>query len=111
MKGLKALMERMNPGMIFDVASDRPRVLNPIGSVQEMSVDLPGQEPDIVGWNGMKENTSLLGVVGGGSSSSSSLFSNSKHRLKQLSKPKVASQYSFDTDKIYTFHIYGHYQG
>ena len=77
MRGLKKFMERLNPGMIYDIvpsrsgnsnaANHKPKVLNPIGSVQELSIDYPGNEPDITTVydeekdNGMNfENTSLL---------------------------------------------------
>ena len=127
MRGLKKFMERLNPGMIYDIvpsrsgnsnaANHKPKVLNPIGSVQELSIDYPGNEPDITTVyekeekDGMIENTSLLfreNDTKKVDEKQATSFTSRSDRRKQLSKSNIAKDYTFDTDKIYTFHYYDH---
>ena len=78
----------------MDLSSDSPKVLAPLaGTVQAMSIDSPGNEPDIT--LDIEEN-----VV----SSLGKSFSTPAKRQKILSNPKYASNYEFNTNDVYTFH-------
>ena len=67
------------------------------GAAQAMSIDAPGHEPDISAPNiGEKVAGDLGGKVG----------TKSKRR-KILGNPAKAAAYEFNTEKVYTFYIYG----
>jgi hypothetical protein len=94
---LNSLFERIAPGTIMDLGSSKPRVLSLyVGSAQTISIDKPGQEPDITAID-IPENTAA--VFG-------DKFKSSSERKRYLSKQKKASKYFFDTEHIYTFHSY-----
>lgn len=93
----KMCIEYLAPGILFDIGhATQPKVLTPIGGVQSLSVDLPGQQPSEFG-HGIKENTSLIGQ-----------FSSKGKRRKKLSNPKTAVKYKIDTSKVYTFEAFDH---
>jgi hypothetical protein len=94
---LNILFERIAPGTITDLGSSKPRVLALYaGSTQTLSIDKPGQEPDIAAMD-IPENTALL---------FGDKFKSSYERKRYLSKRQKASKYFFDTENIYTFHYY-----
>lgn len=97
---LQKFMQAINPGMIFDIASDTPRVLTAFGSCQEMSVDLPGKEPNIEDPNGISENTALL--------DGAPKYASAAKRRKKLANPKHSKHVTLNPDHVYTFHIYDH---
>lgn len=94
----KKVNEAMCPGAVFDLDSDTPTVLAPAGGCQKMSIDLPGQEPDIAELDSVVENTALLGEV----------FESEAKRRKYLSKPSNAAKYKINTEQVYTFEVYDH---
>ncbi|KAL9190662.1 hypothetical protein ACHAXT_000368 [Thalassiosira profunda] len=92
---VKRFVEAISPGIIFDIFSEQPKVLAPVGGCQTLSVDFPGEEPK--DFNDIGENTELLGM-----------FSSKKQRRKILSRPTTAETYKIDTGKIYTFEAFDH---
>lgn len=95
---INAFMSRLVPGLILDLGSSKPKVLTLYaGCAHSLSVNLPGQEPNIMDDN-LPENT--VALLNGKDNISSD------KRKKKLSKPKQASRYQFDTDHVYTFHNY-----
>ncbi|EJK66581.1 hypothetical protein THAOC_12491 [Thalassiosira oceanica] len=92
-RAIRAFLETISPGIVFDIAADRPKVLSPLGACQTMSVDLPGDEP--TDFNNIVENNALLGT-----------FASAGKRRKMLSKPKTAKGYKIDTDHVYTIECY-----
>ena len=92
-RAIRAFMETVSPGIVFDIAADRPKVLSPLGACQTMSVDLPGDEP--TDFNNIVENNALLGT-----------FASAGKRRKMLSKPKTAKGYRIDPENVYTFECY-----
>lgn len=99
MKLAQKFMQTLSPGMIFDVASDKPRVLTLAGSAQTIRIDTLGEEPEIDGPVGIVEHTNEdLGKK----------FKTSNERRKYMSKPKNARKYKLDPKKVYTFELYDH---
>jgi hypothetical protein len=98
---IQHFIQRINPGMIFDISADRPRIMTPIGSCQKFSINEPGQEPDLLSddclRNGITENTTIIGS-----------FTSIQERRAQLSDPSQAKNYQFDPSLVYTFEIYDH---
>ena len=92
-RAIKIFMDAISPGIVFDIAADRPKVLSPFGACQMMSVDLPGDEP--TDFNNIVENHALLGT-----------FASAGKRRKTLSKPKTAKGYKIDPDHVYTIEAY-----
>lgn len=94
---MNSIMKRVAPGVIFDLDSPKPRVVALYaGTAQSISIDVPGEEPDISGVD-LPEN--LVRTFG-------SKFKSIHHRKKKLSLPQKASKYQFDTEHVYTFHSY-----
>jgi len=95
---IKVVMSRLVPGLIIDLASSKPKVLTLYaGCAHSLSVNLPGQEPNIIDHNPTENTVALFGEE--------DLLSSDK-RMKKLSKPKYASKYQFDMDHVYTFNTY-----
>lgn len=107
-KAFKRFMESRNPGMIYELSSSKPRVLNPIGTVQELSVNEPGEEPDIAKLGEMREDTRLLQDSCRDGSCTEDFTDDPAKRRKSFSSSDVGSRYEFDMEKVYTFHIYDH---
>jgi Protein of unknown function (DUF1769) len=97
---LNAAFKRIAPSIKMDLSSQKPKVLGLYGgSVQTMSIDLPGEQPDITSVD-IPENTHrVFGGTGRWTNSPS-------ERKKLLSSPEKASQHTYDTDHVYTFHTY-----
>ena len=94
---IEMVIRRIAPGLILDLSSDTPKVMALLaGTAQTMSIDSPGNEPDIT-LPVIEENVvkSLGEKVG----------TKSKRR-KRLGNPKKASSYEFNTNSIYTIHVY-----
>lgn len=93
---IKASMSRLVPGLIMDLASEKPKVLTLYaGCAHTLSVDRPGHEPSITDID-LPENTELLLSKGA--------VASAEGRKNLLSKPKHASKYTYDTEHVYTFH-------
>lgn len=99
MKLAQKFMQTLSPGMIFDVASDKPRVLTLVGSSQTIRIDNPGEEPVMDAPGGIVEHTN---------ESLGKKFKSAQERRKYLAKPKNACKYKIDPSKVYTFEIYDH---
>lgn len=96
-KIMDAVISRIAPGLIMDLSSESPKVIALLaGTAQTMSIDSPGEEPDIT-LPVIQENVA--------SSLGKSVATESKRR-KVLGNPKKAASYEFDTTSIYTFHTY-----
>jgi Protein of unknown function (DUF1769) len=99
---LTAVFKRIAPSVILDLTSSRPKVLALYaGSAQSMSVDVPGAQPDVTAVD-IPENMSRLLHQSPRGWTRNTQFD----RQKQLSLPNVASQYTYDTNHVYTFHTY-----
>lgn len=97
MRLLNALFQRVAPGAILDFASKTPKVVTLYaGTAQTISVDAPGQEPDMTAVE-LFENVSL---------SFGDKFKSIKERKRKLSAPHKAAKYHFDTENVYTLQIY-----
>jgi hypothetical protein len=98
---IQHFIQRINPGMIFDISANRPKIMTPIGSCQKFSINEPGREPDLLSddclRNGITENTTMIGS-----------FTSIQERRTQLSDPDQAKNYQFDPSLVYTFEIYDH---
>eukprot|EP00571_Detonula_confervacea_P014926 CAMPEP_0172305658 /NCGR_PEP_ID=MMETSP1058-20130122/6906_1 /TAXON_ID=83371 /ORGANISM="Detonula confervacea, Strain CCMP 353" /LENGTH=286 /DNA_ID=CAMNT_0013017329 /DNA_START=318 /DNA_END=1178 /DNA_ORIENTATION=+ len=94
---MDAVIRQIAPGLILDLSSDKPKVICLLaGSAQSMSIDAPGNEPDMT-LSEIKENVaSVLGEDVG----------TKLKRRKQLGDPEEAACYEFDTENVYTFHNY-----
>jgi len=89
---MHTLFSKLAPGIILDFFSDRPKVLALLGSCcHSVSVDEFGSEPDMTALE-LPENTFM-----------SSNLESSKLRKKSLGDIRKASQYTYRTDKVYTF--------
>eukprot|EP00571_Detonula_confervacea_P013682 CAMPEP_0172311386 /NCGR_PEP_ID=MMETSP1058-20130122/14643_1 /TAXON_ID=83371 /ORGANISM="Detonula confervacea, Strain CCMP 353" /LENGTH=276 /DNA_ID=CAMNT_0013024545 /DNA_START=84 /DNA_END=914 /DNA_ORIENTATION=+ len=96
-KIMNTVIGRIAPGLILDLSSESPKVIALLaGTAQTMSIDSPGNEPDIT-LPVIDENVaSVLGK---------SVGTKSKRR-KHLGNPKKAASYMFNTESVYTFHTY-----
>eukprot|EP00578_Thalassiosira_sp_NH16_P032307 CAMPEP_0181078440 /NCGR_PEP_ID=MMETSP1071-20121207/1488_1 /TAXON_ID=35127 /ORGANISM="Thalassiosira sp., Strain NH16" /LENGTH=278 /DNA_ID=CAMNT_0023159757 /DNA_START=250 /DNA_END=1086 /DNA_ORIENTATION=- len=96
-KIMDAVISRIAPGLVMDLSSENPKVIALLaGTAQTMSIDSPGEEPDIT-LPVIRENVAWsLGI---------SVATESKRR-KILGNPTKAASYEFDTTSIYTFHTY-----
>ena len=96
-KIMDAVIRRIAPGLVLDLASNKPKVIALMaGTAQTMSIDTPGNQPDIT-LPVIPENVaSILGDKVGTASK----------RRKYLGHPKKAEKFVFDTDHVYTFHSY-----
>jgi len=96
-KIMDAVIRRIAPGLVLDLSSDLPKVIAILaGTAQTMSIDEPGQEPDITS----KDIDENVGHVLG------QKLSTKYKRRKVLSIPSKASKFTFDTHSVYTFHTY-----
>jgi hypothetical protein len=96
-KIVDTILRPIAPGLILNLSSRSPMVLALLaGTVQTMSIDPLGEEPDIT-LPVINENVaSVLGQ---------SVGSISK-RMKVLGNPKKAKSFYFETEHVYTFHTY-----
>lgn len=95
-KIMDAIIRRVAPGLILDLSSENPKVVALLaGTAQTMSIDSPGNEPDIT-LPAIEEN--VVAALGKSVATSK--------RRKKLGNPKKAASYEFDTEKVYTFHTY-----
>eukprot|EP00543_Licmophora_paradoxa_P006186 CAMPEP_0202445560 /NCGR_PEP_ID=MMETSP1360-20130828/4352_1 /ASSEMBLY_ACC=CAM_ASM_000848 /TAXON_ID=515479 /ORGANISM="Licmophora paradoxa, Strain CCMP2313" /LENGTH=273 /DNA_ID=CAMNT_0049061861 /DNA_START=84 /DNA_END=905 /DNA_ORIENTATION=- len=101
MRMVKPIMNYLAPGIILDT-SDKPKVLQPLSCMNQVSIDLPGEEPDITKRD-IPENPSLLGKE---FEFTGPLVTRMKKRQKLLRQQNVAKKYYFETDKVYTFQVY-----
>jgi len=93
-KLIDAVLRKVAPGLILDLSSDSPKVLAPLaGTVQTMSIDSLGNEPDIT----LQINENVVSSLG-------KSFGTPAKRQKILSNPKYAANYDFNTNDVYTFH-------
>ena len=96
-KIMNAVVGRIAPGLILDLSSVTPKVIALLaGTAQTMSIDSPGNEPDIT-TPVIEEN--VVSVLG------KKVATKSK-RKKWLGNPAKAASYKFDTKSVYTFHTY-----
>jgi Protein of unknown function (DUF1769) len=94
------------PSVILDLTPQQPEVLALFaGSAQTMRVGVMGQQPDICAVDIPENRLDVLGTESHSSRRSKDSISLSE-RKKLLSSPKNASQYTFDTEHVYTFHTY-----
>jgi len=99
LKIMQAVIRRTAPGAILDLASQKPKVATLYASsVQSMSIDRPGEVPDITAVEIHENVGNKFGKV----------FKSIKHRKHFLSTPKTAAKFDFDTEHIYTLHTYDH---
>jgi hypothetical protein len=97
MRLMKVLFERIAPGVVLDLASKEPKVVTLYaGTAQTISVDAPGQEPDMTAAD-LPEN--LFRSFG-------NKFKSLQERKRKLSTPNEAAKYEFDTASVYTLQIY-----
>ena len=89
------IFKRLVPGVIMDLFSEKPRVVMLMGGeARTISVDKPGQEPDITG-ELPERNIERIGI-----------FESIKDRKRMLRNPVTAAKYEYDNEHIYTFHFY-----
>jgi hypothetical protein len=94
---LHVLFSKIAPGTIMDLGSSQPRVLVlGAGVAERLSINQPGQEPDITAID-IPENTET--VFG-------DKYKSSSERKRHFSKRQKASTHFYDTEKIYTFQYY-----
>ena len=104
-KKVQEFVKRLTPGMLFDIAADKPRVMAPLGSCQRLSVDKKGQEPSITeSVRGIKENTKLMLR----NDTDEEPFESSAERRKRIADPDYSTKFKVDPLLVYTFEIYDH---
>lgn len=114
---IQAIFRRTLPGIFMDLTSDRPKITVMLaGSAQQLAIHAPGQEPDILRSVNIEENTTALSTVWTAicqykaqeqdEDDDDNNLSCSKLRRRHLSNPENAKKYKFDTDFVYTFHMY-----
>ncbi|KAL3918466.1 MAG: hypothetical protein SGARI_007462 [Bacillariaceae sp.] len=109
MKSIQTFIQRLNPGMLFDIAADKPRIMAPMGTCQCLRVDKVGKEPDILqSKRGIEENTTLMFQKSQSSHNNEKPFASPKDRRKRLADPKCSSHFTVDPSLMYTFEIYDH---
>jgi hypothetical protein len=92
-----SLLQRVFPETILDLASKTPKVVTLYaGNAQTISVDAPGDEPDIAAVDLLENVTRSFGDK----------FKSIKERKRKLSSPHKASKYRFDPENVYTLQIY-----
>jgi hypothetical protein len=102
---LQNFVQRLTPGMLLDIAADRPRVVTPLGTCLHLSVNKKGDEPDILaGMKGIEGNTQLMfrKAMGG------EHFDSPNDRRKRLADPDCSSKFQIDPSLVYTLEIYDH---
>jgi len=94
---MNKIIGRIAPGLMIDLSSKEPKVIALLaGTAQTMSIDAPGNEPDIT-LPEIEENVaSTLGTI----------IATTSKRRKHLGHPQKAASYEYDTNSIYTFHTY-----
>lgn len=99
MKVVRKIVQRNCPGVIMDLTSDEPKVLNLFaGMVQAIRIDKPGEEPDI---SSLKIEDNFGQAIG-------QTFRSIKERKKIMSVPKHAAKGFFETNLVYTFDQFDH---
>ncbi|KAL3894174.1 MAG: hypothetical protein SGARI_007821, partial [Bacillariaceae sp.] len=99
-KKIQAFVQRMTPGMLFDIAADKPRVMAPMGTCQHLSVDKPGDEPSVAeNKRGIEENTKLMFQ---GDDIDAEPFASSAERRKRLADPNCSCKFKVDPSLVYT---------
>jgi len=89
------IFRRLVPGVILDLFSEKPRVVMLMGGeARTISIDKPGEEPDMTGELSEK-NIEFMGA-----------FNSVQHRKRILRDPKTASNYEYDNEHIHTFQFY-----
>jgi Protein of unknown function (DUF1769) len=107
MKSIQSFIKRLTPGMLFDIAADKPRVMAPMGTCQHLNICREGNEPDILGSSrGIEEDTRLLFEQDGAKDEKP--FASSNERRKRLADPSCSSKFKVDPSLVYTFEIYDH---
>jgi hypothetical protein len=94
-----SLLQRASPpGLTLDLASKTPKVVTLYaGKAQTISVDAPGDEPDIAAVDLFENVSRTFGDKN---------FKSIKERQRKLSSPHKAAKYHFDPENIYTLQIY-----
>ncbi|KAL7524131.1 hypothetical protein ACHAWF_000822, partial [Thalassiosira exigua] len=88
-KVMGAVIQHIAPGVILDLLSSIPKALVLLaGAAQTMSIDTPGNEPDITA-PVIEEN-----------------IATESKRKRHLGNPKKADMYELDPEHIYNFHVY-----
>jgi Protein of unknown function (DUF1769) len=107
-KIMNGVFKRLAPSVILDLTSQQPKVLALYaGSAQTMRVDEMGKQPDICAVDIPENLLDVRGAEGrSGRRSKNKESISPSERKKLLSSPKNASQYTFDTEHVYTFHTY-----
>jgi Protein of unknown function (DUF1769) len=129
MRLMRGLFQRIAPGVILDFASNQPRIISLYSAAAKaISIDLPGQEPDIasiqlpeslVNLEQQYQSVSAIaaaGIAGGkrtrrNRKSTAVLTTDPSEwtiadRQRILSNPDTASKYVYDTKHVYTMEIY-----
>jgi Protein of unknown function (DUF1769) len=97
MRLLNTLFQRIAPGAILDFASSKPKVVTLYaGTAQTISIDVPGEEPNITAVDLPEDVSRRFGTK----------FKSIKERKRKLSAPHKAARYEFDTEHVYTLQIY-----
>ena len=105
-KIMKASFQRLAPGLIMDLRSDKPKVAALMaGTIQIMSIDKVGDEPDMFDFD-MKENCGTMNHLDckpPNTKPTQEGFQSISHRQKVLTKPTHAERFSFHPGQVYTF--------
>jgi hypothetical protein len=110
---LNAVLSRVSPSAVLDLASPQPKVMSLYaGTAHSLSRDAPGQEPDMTAPE-LPENVHTILATSTGSqqqqqqqNDTTLAFTSVQERRRKLSVPRTAAHYHFDSDSIYTLHIY-----
>jgi len=101
-KTLVHILRAMNPSLQMSLFARRPQVWTFLGaSAQVISIDAPGDEPDITRGSFEENNSKFDGAFASGRLTSA-------QRRRLLADVKKVKQYSFSTDDVYTFDFYQH---
>jgi len=98
-KVMDTVIRKVAPGLVFDLASDSPKVIALMaGTSQTMAINNRGEEPPDITLPIIEEN--VVHKLG------KSVGTSAAKRKKTLSNPKHAANYEFNTHDVYTFHTY-----
>lgn len=106
-KVLKSSFNRIAPGLIMNLSSDEPMVVVLMaGTMKTMSINKPGDEPDIMQYDQPEDTKLIKGDLEIKGKDFSHGFQTHEQRKRILSLPEHASRFTYQPGHIYTFTNY-----
>lgn len=100
-RAIEAIIKRLAPSTTFEISRKGARALSLLGAtVQSLSIDQPGNEPNIYSQFTIQEHCEVLG----GKFETGNISARERKRILS----RQADEYTFDTESVYTFDFYQH---